>query len=100
MAFGTTTPPIWRRCYANWRDRLHRQTGPERGQVPRHPHPKAAEFCRAARRVFDRDTIVSLSYASRQPDQGLEPVHELARELDAVVEWSAVLHRYLLVSPN
>jgi pyruvate-formate lyase-activating enzyme len=60
--------------------------------------PQAAEFCRTARRLFDRDNIVSLSYASRQPDQGLEPVHELARELDAVVEWSAMLHRYLLVS--
>ena len=41
---------------------------------------------------------MSLSYASRHPDQGLEPVHELARELDAVVEWSDLLHRYLLVS--
>jgi radical SAM protein with 4Fe4S-binding SPASM domain len=58
----------------------------------------AAEFCRTARRVFDRDNIVSLSYASRHPDQGLEPVHSLARELDAVVEWSDLLHRYLLVS--
>jgi pyruvate-formate lyase-activating enzyme len=62
--------------------------------------PKAAEFCRVARRVFDRDTIVSLSYASRHPDQGLEPVQALARELDAVVEWSPLLHRYLLVSPE
>ncbi len=61
---------------------------------------KAAEFCRVARRVFGRDNIVSLSYASRRPDLGLEPVHELARELDAVVEWSDVLHRYLLVSPE
>ena len=39
---------------------------------------KAAEFCRVARRVFGRDNIVSLSYASRQPDQGLEPVRDLA----------------------
>jgi hypothetical protein len=61
---------------------------------------KAAEFCRIARDVFQRDTILSLSYASRHPEQGLEPVHALARELDAVVEWSAVLHRYLLVSPE
>jgi pyruvate-formate lyase-activating enzyme len=59
---------------------------------------KAAEFCRVARRVFQRDNIVSLSYASRQRDLGLEPVHELARALDAVVEWSGVLRRYLLVS--
>jgi pyruvate-formate lyase-activating enzyme len=61
---------------------------------------RAAEFCRTARRVFDRDDIVSLSYASRHPDQGLEPVHALARELDAVVEWSDVLGRYLLVAPE
>ncbi|HEY7309493.1 MAG TPA: radical SAM protein [Gemmataceae bacterium] len=59
---------------------------------------KAAEFCRVARRVFRRDNIVSLSYASRRPDLGLEPVQELARELEAVVEWSDVLRRYLLVS--
>jgi pyruvate-formate lyase-activating enzyme len=61
---------------------------------------QAAEFCRTARRVFDRDNIVSLSYASRHPDQGLEPVRDLARELNAVVEWSDVLGRYLLVSPD
>ena len=61
---------------------------------------KAVEFCRVARRVFNRDNIVSLSYASRHPDQGLEPVRELARELDAVVEWSALLGRYLLVSQD
>jgi pyruvate-formate lyase-activating enzyme len=59
---------------------------------------KAVEFCRIARQVFDRDNIVSLSYASRHPDKGLEPVHALARELDAVVDWSPLLHRYLLVS--
>ncbi len=59
-----------------------------------------ADFCRAARRIFDRDNIVSLSYASRSPEQGLEPVHKLAAELDAVVEWSAMLGRYLLVGPD
>ena len=37
---------------------------------------QAATFCRVARRVFDRDNIVSLSYASRSPDQGLEPVRD------------------------
>jgi pyruvate-formate lyase-activating enzyme len=57
-----------------------------------------AEFCRVARHVFKRDNIVSLSYASRRADVGLEPVHALARDLRAVVEWSDVLHRYLLVS--
>ncbi len=61
---------------------------------------KAVEFCRSARRIFDRDNVVSLSYASRHPDQGLEPVHDLARELDAVVEWSDLLGRYLLVGPE
>jgi hypothetical protein len=50
------------------------------------------------RRVFDRDNILSLNYASRHPNVGLEPVHNLARELNAVVEWSDVLRRYLLVS--
>ena len=57
-----------------------------------------AEFCRTARTVFGRDNILSLAYASRHPDQGLEPVRALARELDAVVDWSDVLGRYLLVS--
>ena len=61
---------------------------------------RAAEFCRTARRAFARDNIVSLSYASRHPTQGLEPVHALARALDAVVDWSDVLGRYLLVSPT
>ena len=61
---------------------------------------KLAAFCRAARRVFDRDTILSLSYASRSPDQGLDPIRKLAGELDAVVDWSPLLHRYLLVSPD
>jgi hypothetical protein len=59
-----------------------------------------AEFCKVVRRVFRRDGILSLSYASRHPDQGLEPVHALARELDAVVDWSELLGRYLLVSSN
>jgi hypothetical protein len=61
---------------------------------------KAAEFCRVARQVFGRDNIVSLSYASRHPDLGLEPARTLARELDAVIDWSPLLRRYLLVSPD
>jgi MoaA/NifB/PqqE/SkfB family radical SAM enzyme len=61
---------------------------------------QAAEFCRVARRVFGRDNIVSLSYASRAPDQGLGPVRDLARELDAIIDYSEVLHRYLMVSPE
>lgn len=59
-----------------------------------------AQFCRAARRIFGRDNALSLSYASRARDVGLEPIHTLARELDAVVEWSDLLGRYLLVSPE
>ena len=61
---------------------------------------KLAEFCHQARKVFGKDTILSLSYASRHPDQGLEPIHRLATELDAVIDWSAVLHRHLLVSDD
>jgi pyruvate-formate lyase-activating enzyme len=61
---------------------------------------RLAEFCRTAVRIFSRDNIVSLSYASRARDQGLEPIHALAGELGAVVDWSDVLGRYLLVSPE
>jgi radical SAM protein with 4Fe4S-binding SPASM domain len=61
---------------------------------------KLAEFCRAARRIFDRDNILSLSYASRHPDSGLEPIRALAQDLKAVVEWSAMMSRYLLVTPE
>src|SRR5438105_166688 len=43
---------------------------------------KLATYCRVARRVFDRDNVLSLSYASRAPDKGLEPIHRLANELD------------------
>ncbi|OWK44318.1 radical SAM/SPASM domain-containing protein [Fimbriiglobus ruber] len=61
---------------------------------------KLAGYCRVARRVFDRDNIVSLSYASRAPDKGLEPIERLARELGGVIAWSDVLRRYLLVSDD
>jgi organic radical activating enzyme len=61
---------------------------------------KLAEFCRVARRVFDRDTILSLSYASRAPDKGLEPIQRLAKELDGVIAWSDVLGRHMLVSDD
>lgn len=63
----------------------------------KHTH-KAVEFCRVGRRVFGRDNIIGLSYASRHPDQGLDLVRELARELDGVIDWSDLLGRYLLVS--
>jgi organic radical activating enzyme len=59
---------------------------------------KLAEFCRTTRAVFNRDNVLSLSYASRSPDQGLEPIHKLAKALDGVVEWSDMLGRYMLVS--
>ena len=55
-------------------------------------------FCKATREIFQRDNILSLAYASRDTHAGLEPVHRLAKELDAVVEWSDLLGRYLLVS--
>lgn len=61
---------------------------------------KLATFCRAARRVFDRDTILSLSYASRSPGEGLDPIRKLAVDLEAVVDWSSLLKRYLLVSDD
>jgi radical SAM protein with 4Fe4S-binding SPASM domain len=61
---------------------------------------RAGLFCRAARRLFGRDNIISLSYTSRHPDLGLEPVRALAEKLDAVIDWSPRLHRYLLVSPE
>jgi pyruvate-formate lyase-activating enzyme len=61
---------------------------------------KLAEFCRAARRIFRRDRIISLSYASRRPDQGLEPIRSLAAALEGVIEWSELLGRYLLVTPE
>jgi hypothetical protein len=61
---------------------------------------KLAEFCRVARAAFGRDTILSLSYASRSPDKGLEPIRRLAAALGGVVEWSNVLGRYMLVSDD
>lgn len=62
--------------------------------------PKLAMFCRTAARVFGRDNVLSLSYASRARDQGLEPARALADELNAVIDWSELLGRYLLVSPE
>lgn len=59
---------------------------------------KLAEFCRVTRAVFNRDTVLSLSYASRSPESGLEPIRRLAAELGGVVEWSDLLHRFMLVS--
>jgi MoaA/NifB/PqqE/SkfB family radical SAM enzyme len=59
-----------------------------------------ATFCRSARRIFKRDNILSLSYASRALEKGLEPIQALAKALDAVVDWSPLLGRHLLVSPE
>jgi hypothetical protein len=61
---------------------------------------EAALFCRIARRVFGRENVVSLSYASRSPEQGLEPARTLAALLGGVIDWSDWLHRYLLVTPE
>lgn len=61
---------------------------------------KLVEFSLAARALFDRDNILSLSYASRSPERGLEPIQRLAKELNAVIEWSDLLGRYLLVSDD
>jgi hypothetical protein len=57
-------------------------------------------FCQAARQTFQRDNIVSLAYASRAPQVGLESIQRLASALGGVVEWSAVLRRYLVVTPD
>jgi hypothetical protein len=59
-----------------------------------------AEFCRTARQVFGRDNIISLSYASRTPHQGLDGARRLAQALGAVIDWSEILGRYLLVAPD
>lgn len=61
---------------------------------------RLADFCRITRRVFDRDTILSLSYASRSPDSGLEPIDRLARALGGVVAWSDLLRRHMVVSDD
>jgi hypothetical protein len=61
---------------------------------------RLAQFCRTARRIFGRDNIVSISYASRSPEQGMEPLWALAEALGGVIEWSDVLGRYLLVAPD
>jgi radical SAM protein with 4Fe4S-binding SPASM domain len=59
-----------------------------------------AMFCRTASETFKRDNIVSISYASRAPDSGLEPLRALAAALDAVIDWSPMLRRWLMVSPG
>lgn len=60
---------------------------------------QVADFCRIAARVFKRDNIIALNYASRDPHSGLEVIRKLAEELGAVLDWSDLLGRYLLVSP-
>ena len=76
-------------------DKFHH--APAAGSAPPRIEQVVA-FCRMARDVFDRDDIVSLAYASRAPNLGLEPIYRLAEHLDAIVEWSPVLRRYLVVS--
>ena len=62
--------------------------------------PKLADFCRTARTIFDRDNVLSLSYASSHPERGLDAIRRLASALDASLEWSDLLGRYLLVAPT
>lgn len=65
------------------------------------PHTDALVlFCQTAREVFDRDNIVSLNYASRHPDEGLHLVRKLADALGAILDYSPMLRRYLIVSPD
>ncbi len=59
-----------------------------------------ARFCTVARDVFQRDNILSLAYASRDPHTGLEPIRKLADALDGILDWSDMLDRYLIVSPE
>ncbi len=59
-----------------------------------------ARFCIVARDIFQRDNILSLAYASRDPHTGLEPIRKLAQVLDGILDWSEMLHRYLIVSPD
>lgn len=61
---------------------------------------KLATFCSITRWVFGRDNVLSLSYASRSIEQGLEPIQKLAEDLNAVVDWSPLLKRYLLVADD
>ena len=57
-------------------------------------------FCRVARAVFGRDNILSLNYASRRPDDGLHLVRRLTEALGGILEFSPLLGRYLLVTPD
>lgn len=59
---------------------------------------KLAMFCLIARKVFQKDNILSLSYASRAPDQGLELIKRLADALGGVLEYSELLHRHIVVT--
>jgi organic radical activating enzyme len=61
---------------------------------------KLATFCRIVREVFAKDTVLSLSYASRNPHTGLEPAQRLAWALEGTIVWSDWLQRYLLVSDH
>ncbi len=65
----------------------------------RHTH-RLAVFCRTARSIFHRDNIISISYASPSPRDGLARVQELADALGAVIDWSPLLQRFLMVSPE
>jgi organic radical activating enzyme len=57
-------------------------------------------FCSVAREVFQRDNILSLNYASRHPEEGLHLVRQLADSLGGILDYSPLLGRYLLVTPD
>ena len=102
------TNGVWHRDAAHARDVLSRlrdagfsgKIGLSVDKVHGMDIAKLAECCRVTRAVVDRDTILSLSYASRAPDKGLEPIERLAEALGGVVAWSDVLGRYMLVSDD
>jgi organic radical activating enzyme len=59
-----------------------------------------AAFCKAVRRVSGRDDAISLSYASRSRERGLERIRALAEALSGVIEWSPLLGTYMVVTPD
>jgi hypothetical protein len=67
-------------------------------------HPAKSErlrlFCEVARRISGRDDAISVNYASRSRDEGLERVRALALALGGTVAWSDLLRAHMLVSDD
>jgi len=67
-------------------------------------HPAKTErlkvFCEVVRAVSGRDDALSINYASKARDEGLERLHALAKSLDATIGWSDMLRAYMLVSDD